>query len=97
VRITFHGLKKTIKDLEDSVKDEIWSLADFTEKSVKKFTAVDTGNARASWDLNKYNNGFTLENRVPYIERLDEGWSKQHPRGFTSPTLNAIKRRKRRK
>jgi hypothetical protein len=95
IKITFKGIKQSIKSLEGSVKKEFWALGDFADKSVRKYTAVDTGYARASWNLDKYNNGFTLSNNAPYIGRLDEGWSKQHPRGFTEPTLNAIKRRKR--
>ena len=97
MRITFTGIKRAVRDLGDATEDEIWNLADFAESSVKRYTAVDTGNARAGWNLTKDRNGFILENRVPYIQRLDQGWSNQQPRGFTSPTLNAIKRRRKKK
>lgn len=34
-----------------------------------------------------------LQNNLPYIERLENGWSDQAPLGMVSTTLNAIKQK----
>jgi len=44
------------------------------------------GNARRSTKQTK--NG--IEADYPYAERLDEGWSKQAPKGMTNPTLEFL-------
>lgn len=95
MKITFEGIKSTITALEKAVESEISSLGDFTLNTAKKYTAIRSGNARRNWQLDKEKGGFTVENTVPYIERLDNGWSKQQPRGITKPTLRDIQRRKR--
>ena len=45
-------------------------------------TPVDTGNARRKTKLvsNK-----TIEANYPYAQRLDQGWSKQAPKGIVKP------------
>ena len=54
----------------------------------RKTTPKDTGNARRRTKLNKN----TIEARYPYAQRLDEGWSKQAPRGMLQPTLEYLGR-----
>jgi hypothetical protein len=44
------------------------------------------GNARRS--THKTQNG--IEADYPYAERLDEGWSKQAPKGMTEPTIEFL-------
>ena len=34
-----------------------------------------------------------LQNNLPYIERLEKGWSDQAPQGMVSTTMNAIKQK----
>lgn len=54
----------------------------------RKITPKDTGNARRKTKLNKN----TIEARYPYAQRLDEGWSKQAPRGMVEPTFEYLDR-----
>ena len=54
---------------------------------------VLSGNARRNWNTEIRRDGFVVENRVPYIERLEAGASKQAPRGITTPAVAAVKRR----
>ena len=58
----------------------------------KKITPRRSGNAKRQTRLR----GSTIEARYPYAKRLDEGWSKQAPRGMSTPTFEFIKRRSRR-
>lgn len=49
-------------------------------------TPVDSGNARRSTTLQ----GNEIHADYPYAERLDEGWSKQAPRGMVKPTTKWV-------
>ena len=52
-------------------------------------TPVDTGRAKKGWKRTKDGS----VNRVPYIDELDEGHSKQAPNGITRPALNKLRQR----
>lgn len=52
-------------------------------------TPVKTGNARSRTGLS----GTTIVANYPYAQRLDEGWSKQAPRGMTLPLEQWLKKR----
>jgi len=49
-------------------------------------TPVRSGNARNRTKLNKMTN--TIKSNYGYADRLDSGWSKQAPKGFTDPTID---------
>ena len=49
-------------------------------------TPIREGNARNRTKLNKV----TISSKYPYAGRLDEGWSKQAPQGFTEPSINQL-------
>lgn len=53
-------------------------------------TPIRSGNAR---NKTKLVNNKTIEANYPYAERLDEGYSKQAPRGMSEPTDKFIKNR----
>tara|TARA_R110000822_G_scaffold53233_8_gene137341 strand:+ start:3234 stop:3518 length:285 start_codon:yes stop_codon:yes gene_type:complete len=54
---------------------------------MKKFTPVASGNARGR--TNKQG-ATTILADYDYADRLDNGWSKQAPKGFTDPTIAFI-------
>lgn len=51
-------------------------------------TPIRSGNARRKTKLNDK----TIEANYPYAQRLDEGYSKQAPKGMVDPTLREIDR-----
>lgn len=53
-----------------------------------KITPKDTGNAKRKTRLRKDE----IQARYPYAERLDEGYSKQAPKGMFKPTVKHIKK-----
>jgi hypothetical protein len=55
---------------------------------VKGETPIDTGNARRNW--RKKDKGRKLENRVPYIVRLNEGYSDQAVDGIAEPAIEKL-------
>ena len=59
-----------------------------TGKYYKRITPIDTGNAQRNTKKNKRK----IIADYPYAARLDEGWSKQAPNGFTDQTIDFIDR-----
>ena len=86
VSITFdsNALKR---DLASFVKE----LAEDVYKDAKANTPIRTGNARRNWTKTVTNTGAVIQNKVPYIERLEAGASRQAPKGIIRPTLTQIK------
>lgn len=77
-------------------------MADDLFTEIKKRTPVDTGRAKAGWNKRVRDNGFTIDNTVPYVPVLDKGrhmtnrgmrGSKQAPKGIVNPSLESIKRK----
>ena len=58
-------------------------------KYFKDITPFKTGNARANTQLN----GTVIEASYPYAGRLDDGYSKQAPKGMVDPTIEFIDKR----
>jgi hypothetical protein len=66
-------------------------LATDVETEIKKNTPIKTGNARRNWQKTVGSKTFDVTNKVPYIERLEAGASRQAPKGMIGPTLITIK------
>lgn len=66
-------------------------LAADVETEIKKNTPIKTGNARRNWQKTVGSKTFDVTNKVPYIERLEAGASRQAPKGMIGPTLKTIK------
>lgn len=49
-------------------------------------TPIRSGNARNRTKLNKN----TINSKYGYAGKLDEGWSKQAPDGFTEPSIDKL-------
>lgn len=70
------------KSLED-IKKRLTPLPAKTFNYFVAVTPVRSGRARRSTRLDKE----TIVANYPYAERLDQGYSKQAPRGMTEPTV----------
>jgi hypothetical protein len=66
-------------------------VADETMKVAKSKTPVRTGYTKSKWKKKVTKQDFEVANRVPWIERLEAGASKQAPRGIIGPTLRELK------
>jgi hypothetical protein len=73
---------KKIQNKLDKVPDEAYKV--FVAN-----TPVRSGNARRNTKIKKD----TIQANYPYAKRLNEGWSKQSPKGMVEPTLNFIRKR----
>lgn len=55
-----------------------------------KQTPVRSGNARRN---TKLQNKTEIQANYPYAQRLDQGYSKQSPKGMVQPTIDFIRKR----
>jgi hypothetical protein len=92
-RVEVKGLRAVLRNVDRIVEKQVAELSEELKTTARAKTPIRTGNARRNWQDKKSKTGFTVENKVPYIERLDQGSSKQAPRGIVGPTLTEIKRR----
>lgn len=75
-------------------------LGAFVEDVMTSYSAIAatktprrTGAAAAAWHTQGSGTRTEAVNMKPYIQRLDEGYSKQAPRGITKPTTKEIRRK----
>ncbi len=63
------------------LKRELGAVPKAAVTEYQKLTPVKSGNARKRTTLQ----GNTIKANYPYAQRLDEGYSKQAPKGMTKP------------
>jgi HK97 gp10 family phage protein len=93
--ISVSGLDDLKSEIDKEFRSLIKDLADRVETRARANTPIRSGNARKNWQKSVKDDNFTVSNRVPYIQRLEAGASKQAPRGIIGPTLSQIKGRSR--
>lgn len=74
-----------LKDIKTKLSEKNLSKVAHTE--FKKTTPIRTGNARSKTDLM----GNQINADYPYANLLNQGLSKQAPKGMTEPTIAAIR------
>jgi hypothetical protein len=89
--VKIEGLRELVSDLKRTVETTIRQAADEVYIEAKARTPIKSGNARKNWNKSVDKENFVVENRVPYIERLEAGASRQAPKGIIGPTLTAVK------
>lgn len=72
----------------DKIRKRLETLPMLGYKEFVKNTPVNKGNARRNTRLEKD----TIVADYPYARRLDEGYSKQSPKGMTEPTEKYLQR-----
>lgn len=73
-------INKRIQQLSSNLSSQ--KLASKAYDFFKNITPKDTGNAQRRTTLK----GDEIQANYPYAQRLDQGYSKQAPRGMTKPT-----------
>jgi len=103
IQLRVSSVGKTSKAMKKFIADEIDVFTDQLLKNLKSTRPAKPGSGktpyksgRASRGWNKQNN--TIKNTVPYINRLDQGYSKeQAPRGFVKQSINKTIRQSQRR
>ena len=88
---------KGSKDLKEKLKKHLSKMTDEMgsdyHKALRDNTPYDNGTAQAGWRLKKNKRGSTITNSVPYIQPLEDGWSKQFGgQGMTKPAKAVIEK-----
>jgi hypothetical protein len=78
-------VKVDVKDLMTgelkAIRQQLKKVPQEATQEFKALTPIRSGNARRR----TYLQGDTIRAAYPYAEKLDEGYSKQAPRGMTTP------------
>jgi len=82
--------KADLRRLEKNIDNAIADSMQDTFKYYRQETPVRGGNARNKTKFNKNRN--SINSNYDYAGRLDSGWSKQAPKGFTKPSLNFLEK-----
>lgn len=86
--------KMVTNQLANAVTDAVRQISRNLFAEVKRFTPVKSGRARDGWKFRKRNEfQYGISNKVPYIQRLDEGYSKQAPNGIVRPAVQEVARK----
>ena len=65
-------------------------IAEDVKRVAQSFTPIDKGRARGGWKMRSTSKTRSVTNRVPYIDLLERGRSKQSPREILGPTPREI-------
>ena len=88
MKLNTSDLKRLEKDIEDAISTSMSN----TYKYYKKETPIRGGNARNKTKYKESRDTFKISSDYDYAGRLDEGWSKQAPKGFTDPSLDYLEK-----
>jgi len=94
IEIRVRGTRKVMSSVEREKQKFIDLVAKDTKDVAVKNTPIDQGRARRGWRLEGMFREKRIVNRVPYIVPLENGHSKQAPRGILGPTLREISQRR---
>lgn len=83
IKVNTKDVTKMFKQL-GGVPDDVHNDA---FKFLRQETPKRSGNARRK---TKKESGLRIGSRYPYAQRLDDGWSRQAPNGFTDPTIDKM-------
>lgn len=89
LRATIRGLAD-FKKLNNNIEKMLEEVANETKRVAQTNTPKRTGYARKNWTKKTDKDGFNVANTTPYIQFLEQGTSKQAPRGITKPTVRKI-------
>lgn len=93
--VSVSGSSQMRLGLDKQLKNAVSKLAAELQKQLRAHTPVDTGRARNGWITQTRRDGAKeVHNRVPYIERLENNWSKQtRGQGIVQPAIKKLPRR----
>jgi hypothetical protein len=94
LNITVSGITQTKQALDSKIRRLLERVSADVLSVARANTPIRLGKARAGWKRKKLGKEYSVSNRVVYIGKLEEGSSKQAPRGILKPTVDEITRRK---
>lgn len=99
----FRSARAANADIERTLDAVVNHFLDDFYTEVKSTTPVREGRAKRAWrqtgkyDITRKGETTVMRNDTPYVGLLDEGSSKQAPRGMTTPAFEKLSKRRFRK
>lgn len=87
------GTRQAIGSLEREKEKLMARVAQDILEVARSKTPIDKGQARRGWRSENRYREISIVNRVPHIDALEKGHSKQAPNGILGPTVREITRR----
>ena len=87
--VKFTVTQNTIPAATRRIQRQLDKLPDEAYDVFYDETPIKTGNARSKTRLR----GDVIDAKYPYAGRLDDGYSRQSPKGMTLPTLQFLRKR----
>jgi hypothetical protein len=84
---------QAVNDVKRNLAAYTAQVAQTFYEEVKRATPIDKGKARRGWKIQRSNQQWRVNNRVPYIDVLEKGHSKQAPKGMIEPAIQQTMRR----
>ena len=94
LEIRVKGTRQVSRSLEREKESLMTKIAEDTKSVAVSKTPIDQGQARRGWRLESSHRVKRIVNRVPYIDLLEKGRSKQAPNGILGPTIREISKRR---
>lgn len=94
LKISVIGTREAKRQLEREKDALLAKIADDIKTVAVQKTPIDQGQARRGWRLESSYREKRIVNRVPYIDLLERGRSKQAPNGILGPTVREISKRR---
>jgi len=88
ITLNVKGVQRVTSNI-NKIQRKLDKVPDEAYKVFVSNTPVRSGNARRKTKLQKD----SIKANYPYAKRLDEGYSKQSPKGMVEPTLKFIRER----
>lgn len=83
---------KTDFDLDKTVNRIVREVSNDLTKELRSRTPIETGKAMRGWKQSHGRINSAVKNKVKYISILEDGWSRQAPKGFVEQSIKKIQR-----
>ena len=93
LNITVSGITQTNRKIKSETTKLVNNISNDVLTFARANTPIRLGRARAGWKKVKQTTGFSIRNKVPYINKLEQGSSEQARDGILGPTLEQIRRK----
>ena len=93
LNVEFINVPQAVSKLKRDIQKFTAKVAQTFYEEVSRVTPIDRGRARRGWKLQRAGEKYVVENKVPYINVLEEGHSKQAPNGMIKPAIRQTLRR----
>lgn len=89
INVELQGFDQANQELDRIITRFVADASSTLTNNLRSRTPIDTGRARRGWTNRASGRTASVENRVPYIDYLEQGHSRQAPTGFVRQAISA--------